>query len=253
GAAAAEGAARLEALAAAVADARTAGMREEAVAGAADASARHGAAVTSQATFGAESALAALRSELRRAERERDDEAAAARGAAGEVAELELARARLEGQLAGRESELRRHAAQRARSLGEESAEARLSALRAAEDRVATGRRRELELEDELRSAMMAQLSDRLDTGGSQPDGGANGAAAWHAARELAAELGEARAALARRRALERSGSGEAAVASLRAVLRDAEGREARSAGELAEVRRRAQARGRRGRRGRRR
>ncbi|CAK0804686.1 unnamed protein product, partial [Prorocentrum cordatum] len=242
GAAAAEGAARLEALAAAVADARTAGMREEAVAGAADASARHGAAVTSQATFGAESALAALRSELRRAERERDDEAAAARGAAGEVAELELARARLEGQLAGRESELRRHAAQRARSLGEESAEARLSALRAAEDRVATGRRRELELEDELRSAMMAQLSDRLDTGGSQPDGGgANGAAAWHAARELAAELGEARAALARRRALERSGSGEAAVASLRAVLRDAEGREARSAGELAEVRRRAQ------------
>jgi len=60
--------------------------------------------------------------------------------------------------------------------------------------------------------------------------------AAWRRAREVGAELGEAHAALQRRRAQDRSTGGNDVVAALQTALRDAEQREARRCAELAEV-----------------
>merc|ERR1711920_96792 len=58
--------------------------------------------------------------------------------------------------------------------------------------------------------------------------------ASWKRAREFAAELGEAHAALARRRAQEEHGGGDNVVTALQELLQDAEEREALSCAELA-------------------
>lgn len=203
----------------------------------------------------AEQALAALRAELHQAESERDDESVAAHASANEVAELEVSRARLEGQLAGRESEL--HAVQR-RALRVESVvtvEATAScapaacedderevghmmaAMQAVESRAARIKQRELEMCSELRALAVARSCEvSPDSMVADPEEELQVDAAWRRAREVGAELGEAHAALARRRAQDKSSVGSDVVAALLAVLEDAEVREAQRCTELTEA-----------------
>merc|ERR1712232_116353 len=58
----------------------------------------------------------------------------------------------------------------------------------------------------------------------------------WREARELGAELGEARAPLLRRRAERQNGMGDGVIAALRAALEEAMVREQETSAELAEV-----------------
>lgn len=208
----------------------------------------------------ADGALSQLRLELAQAERERDDELFADREAASEMAQLEVARARLEGQLAGREGELR--AAQRralrtieaARPLEPAAATDRAAAATAAEEaelgqqgdalrsveaRVAGVKYRHAELEDELRAALASDGNRQRNVGADAIEEESAAEASWRHAREIGAELGEARAALVRRRAQEQSGNGENVVSALREALQIEEKAEAESSFELDEVRNR--------------
>merc|ERR1712187_232870 len=159
------------------------------------------------------------------------------------------------GQLAGREREL--HAMQR-RALRTESVSGsdmqsnsvhtnevdevelwRVTlALQAVETRTAALRQREVECQEELRLAVNvkapgARSSDAQAVANEE----SIAESSWRQARSVGAELGEANAALARRRAQEQHGNrgGESVVAALEAVLQDAEEREASSCGELAQ------------------
>jgi len=261
----------MEALASEIAQAKAEASEATAAQGAADAAAGRRASATAQNTAGAEAALEGLRNDLLAAERELDAEDSAAVVSASEAQELEALQTALASHLAARESEL--HALQRRAlrrqppptalleangiSTGEsgdasngEDAEAAglLVQLQTAEARTAGARLREVELQSELSAALaMRRCQPNGVTGHDQE---IVAAAAWRRARELAAELGEAQAALARRRATETSlvgptgngggGGGDipggGVVGALRAALQDAEVREARSCAELAEA-----------------
>jgi len=207
---------------------------------------------TLHVTLGAEDAVTALRMELREASHECDKEVELAMVSANEVAELEASHARLEGQLATRESELhavaRRAIRNRSPSVvtagapvqrgGEDEREvgSMSVALQAAEQRTASLKQRELELHAEFRS--LVGLSGGQQSGGQHdPEQDQIADAAWRHAREIGAELGEAHAALARRQAQDHSGGD--VISALQRTLQAAEEQEAARCGDLAEACRR--------------
>lgn len=198
--------------------------------------------------------MLALRSELRQASDEYDREVELATMSANEVADLEASHARLEGQLATRESELhalaRRAIRKRSPSVvtagaptqrgGKDEREvcSMSAALQAAEQRTASLKQRELELHAEFRS--LFGLAGGQQSGGqhdSEQDHIAD--AAWRHAREIGAELGEAHAALARRQAQDQTSSGGDVISALQRTLQAAEEQEAARCGDLAEACRR--------------
>jgi len=207
------------------------------------------ALATSHAS-GTEDAVAALRLELRQASDECDKEVELAMISSNEVAELEASHARLEGQLATRESELHAVArrAIRNRSPSVVTAGASLqrdgnnecevgsmsAALQAAEQRTASLKQRELELHAEFRS-LIGRTGGQQSSGQHDSEQDQIADAAWRHAREIGAELGEAHAALARRRAQDQSPSGGDVISALQQTLQAAEEQEAARCGDLAE------------------
>jgi len=99
--------------------------------------------------------------------------------------------------------------------------------------RTAGAKQRELEMCGELRLLTANRSSDDNRESLSEQE---LVDSAWARAREVGAELGEAHAALARRRAQDQSTSGGDVVAALKVTLQDAEKREAQRCAELAEV-----------------
>mmetsp|Transcript_10547 Transcript_10547/g.19413 ORF Transcript_10547/g.19413 Transcript_10547/m.19413 type:complete len:739 (-) Transcript_10547:54-2270(-) len=196
---------------------------------------------TVKATSDAQATLKATRAELALAEHERDQEVALERQSATEVQELEMMRARAEQQLARRETEL--HAAQDSilrTELGPPSDDQTtddkelawtVAAIREVEERLSAMRQREAVVQEELREA---RAGSAVVNPAEEPS---VAAALWQRAREIAAELGEARAALVRRRAQEQCIGADGVVQVMRATLKEVEQREARTAAELAEAR----------------
>jgi len=209
---------------------------------------------TFNAASGTEDAVVALRLELRQASDECDKEVELAMISANEVAELEASHARLEGQLATRESELhavaRRAIRNRSPSVvtagapiqrgGQDEREvgSMSAALQAAEQRTASLKQHELELHSEFRSLFGLAGGQRS---GDQHDTEQDHIAdeSWRHAREIGAELGEAHAALARRQAQDQSPSGGDVISALQQKLQAAEEQEAARCGDLAEACRR--------------
>mmetsp|Transcript_85735 Transcript_85735/g.239704 ORF Transcript_85735/g.239704 Transcript_85735/m.239704 type:complete len:823 (+) Transcript_85735:105-2573(+) len=193
----------------------------------------------------AEASLQAIRAELTQAEVERDMEVVLANDAAMEVQALEVSRARVQGQLASREGELRSAQRRTGRTDaglaggapgaadGDEAKILRVTAeLHQVEARTAAIRQHEATLQMELRASSSGMAAAR---GGHDmvAEEELSAEDAWREARELGAELGEARAALVRRRAEETSGIGDSVVAALRLALHDAQLRESESRQEL--------------------
>lgn len=190
----------------------------------------------------AQASLQATRAELARAMMERDEEVAVEQRSAKEAAELEVMRAKAEAQLARRESEL--HAAQDSilstqfapadnpdNTADDKELARTVAAIREVEERLGAMRHREAIVQEELRVS-------RTSVGAvDAAEDGSVASALWQRAREIAAELGEARAALVRRRAQEKCNWAEGVVQVMRATLKEVQQREARTAAELAEAR----------------
>jgi len=189
-----------------------------------------------------------LRREIDEAERANRAEVAEVEQFHREASELEAKLDSLNQHVATRESEL--HAMQR-RLLRERSVDARTptrgevvtpsedqksasaAVLEAMERRVAEGRQREQALRDELGQVLACRSLSSARAANEYKDLKDSCDAAWGRARELASELGEAHAAIARRRAQEQPG----VVAVLKSELQEAEAQEARGMEELAQVR----------------
>jgi len=108
-------------------------------------------------------------------------------------------------------------------------------ALQAVESRVIRIRHHEAELHGELSAARRRAPASADPMTLAQEEQATE--EAWCHAREVGEELGEARAALVRRRAQEKSGGGPGVVEALRVALQAAERREAEMAAEVLEVR----------------
>jgi hypothetical protein len=169
--------------------------------------------------------LQATRTELAHVLHDRDNELAIEQAAANETAELEIVRARLEEDLNFRRSELlaaRANAPSASNAQDERELVKTAATIRQVEERVAMMQRREAMVQQELREAQAESEGSGLF---------------WQRAREVASELGDAQAALVRRRAQEQSTTGsDGVVVLLRAALQDAEDRETRTAAELQEL-----------------
>lgn len=217
----------------------------------------------------AEAAMEALRRELASAAHTRDREVATAHATAHEVSELEIARARLQGQLATHEGELR---AARRRSThggnaggGESRPRTGTSSpqdlvgnghgilaspervelmrcttmLRHVQHKTAEARLREYEFEEQLRlsrsEAEAAGPSFDSDGGSANQTEMAEAEAeqSWRSARQLASELGQARAAFQRHHTLMKASpvnSGDMVLLALVTAAQEAQHREKASA-----------------------
>jgi hypothetical protein len=175
----------------------------------------------------AEASLQETRAELAAVQREHEKEVAIEEISANETAQLEIAQARIQEQLNLRRSETDASSSKPVANGGPADNEQReleltAQAIRLVEERVAEMRHREAQVQQEVREAEIAQ-SESSDV-------------LWQRACEVACELGDAQAALVRRRAQEQSPSSDAVVAVLREALQDTEAQEARNSEELAEL-----------------